>query len=139
MEKIKEKKQFRFLIVGGANTVLDFGILFGLKFLGVNEIIANVASTGISFISSFILNKKYTFKSNHKDKKELIREMVLFSIVTLFGLWVIQSIVIHFTSPFLFSIFNNQTLSLLGAKIIATAFSLTWNYTLYNKIVFKEK
>ena len=130
--QLKNKQEIRFLLVGGANTLLDFSILFGLKFLGINEIIANIFSTGVSFIFSFFMNKKFTFESVHNNKKELLREMILFSVITLFGLWVIQSAIIKLISDnFNFELFN-LNLTLFIAKIIATIFSLIWNFILYN-------
>ena len=62
--------------------------------------------------------------------------MILFTIVTLFGLWVIQSGVIYFVSGLLRSFSLNDSIVLFLAKIIATGFSLVWNFVLYKKVVF---
>ena len=84
------------------------------------------------------MNKKITFKSVSNNKKELIREMVLFVLVTLFGLWVIQNIVISTAMPIFENLFKNKQISLLSSKFIATIFSLIWNFILYKKVVFKK-
>ena len=84
------------------------------------------------------MNKKITFKSVSNNKKELIREMVLFILVTLFGLWVIQNIIISFTMPIFENLLKNKQLSLLLSKFLATIFSLIWNFILYKKVVFKK-
>ena len=84
------------------------------------------------------MNKKITFKSVSNNKKELIREMVLFILVTLFGLWVIQNIVISTTMPIFENLLKNKRISLLLSKLIATIFSLIWNFILYKKVVFKK-
>ena len=84
------------------------------------------------------MNKKITFKSVSNNKKELIREMVLFILVTLFGLWVIQNIVISTTMPIFENLLKNKRISLLLSKLIATVFSLIWNFILYKKVVFKK-
>ena len=84
------------------------------------------------------MNKKITFKSVSNNKKELIREMVLFIIVTLFGLWVIQNIVISTAMPIFENLLKNKQMSLLLSKLIATIFSLIWNFILYKKVVFKK-
>ena len=136
MKNLKNSQEFKFAIIGGFNTLLDFIILFGLTAIGFNSIIANIFSTGITFVSSFILNKQVTFKSQKRTKRELIREMILFTIVTLFGLWVIQSGVIYFVSGLLRSFSLNDSIVLFLAKIIATGFSLVWNFVLYKKVVF---
>lgn len=85
------------------------------------------------------MNKKITFKSVSNNKKELIYEMFLFIIVTLFGLWVIQNIIISIAMPIFENLFKNKQISLLLSKLIATIFSLIWNFILYKKIVFKNK
>jgi len=139
VKNLKNSQEFKFVIIGGFNTVLDFSILFGLTFIGVNSIIANIFSTGISFISSFVLNKKVTFKSENKTQKELLREMILFTIVTLFGLWGIQSVIISIVSPIFNNFIDNQSIILFLSKCFATAFSLVWNFVLYKKVVFIDK
>jgi putative flippase GtrA len=133
---IKNKTQkTRFIAVGGINTLLDFGILFLLKSLGLPAISANIVSTSAAFCFSFFANKKYTFKTNSTNIK---REIVLFVIVTLFGLWVLQTVVIR-TITYLLSGFDiPENLTLLIAKLLATIVSLTWNYILYSRVVFKK-
>ena len=138
LKKLKNSQEFWFAAIGGLNTILDFVILFGLTSLGISSLTANIFSTGITFINSFSLNKKITFKSVSKNKKELVREMTLFIIVTLFGLWVIQGVIIFLTLPFFESILKNQKISLLISKLIATTFSLIWNFILYKKVVFNK-
>ena len=46
----KHAEKYRFGVVGVANTAIDFGILFLLVHLGLNEILANYISTGCAFI-----------------------------------------------------------------------------------------
>lgn len=138
LKKLKNNQAFWFSVIGGINTALDFIILFVLTSLGVKIFIANIFSTGTTFIISFLMNKKITFKSVSNNKKELIREMVLFIIVTLFGLWVIQNIVISTAMPIFENLLKNKQMSLLLSKLIATIFSLIWNFILYKKVVFKK-
>ena len=136
LNQLKNSQEFKFAIVGGFNTILDFIILFGLTAIGFNSVIANIFSTGITFVSSFMLNKRFTFKSENRTKRELIREMILFTIVTLFGLWVIQSGIIYLVSALLSNFISQENIVLFLAKVIATGFSLIWNFVLYKKVVF---
>jgi len=125
----------RFLIVGGANTTIDFGLLFLLKALGLPAISANIISTTAAFCFSFFANKKYTFKTAGTDIK---REVVLFIVVTLFGLWILQTLVIQ---AIMFALQNtslSQEVLLLIAKLCATAVSLVWNYVMYSRFVFRR-
>lgn len=133
----KHATKVRFGLVGAANTALDFGLLLVLaNFFAVPHVIANIISSSIAFVSSFFANKKYTFKTTGQS---VVREMILFTVITLFGLWVIQSAIITLLTPPIQSIVTNDTITLVIAKLIATLASLTWNYVLYSKVVFKPK
>ena len=132
----KHADKLRFAIVGGVNTALDFSILFTLTmFIGIPKELANFISTSVSFLFSFFANKKYTFKSTSKNLK---KQFLLFTIVTLFGLWVIQTIIITAITPVFTNLGVNKPAALLISKLIATAASLIWNYTLYSRVVFKK-
>ena len=134
----KHETKLRFGIIGGINTALDFGLLFVFSSLfGIPRGLANMLSTSISFIFSFFANKRYTFKSSSKEN--VVREMVLFTVVTLFGLWVIQGLIIHFLTPVIINLGTTEELALLASKLIATVASLIWNYLLYSRVVFKHK
>lgn len=134
----KHETKLRFGIIGVINTALDFGLLFVFSSLfGIPRGFANMLSTSISFIFSFFANKRYTFKSSSKEN--VVREMVLFTVVTLFGLWIIQGLIIHFLTPVIINLGTTEELALLASKLIATVASLIWNYLLYSRVVFKHK
>lgn len=134
MLKNKDQK-LRFGAVGVINTLIDMGLLFTLKTLGLPTIPANMISTTTAFCFSFFANKKYTF---HTTKTNVRREIILFVIITLFGLWVIQTIVIQIVTSLLEPTSLSNDLILLAAKTTAILASLIWNYTLYSRVVFKE-
>lgn len=132
----KHADKLRFTIVGSINTALDFSILFILTMLfNIPKELANFMSTSVSFLFSFFANKKYTFKSTSKNLK---KQFLLFTTVTLFGLWVIQTIIIAATTPVFTNLGVNRPAALLISKLIATVASLIWNYTLYSRVVFKK-
>ena len=134
---IKNKSEkLRFGLVGIANTLIDFTILFTLTTLGLPTLIANIASTSTAFCFSFFANKKYTFKTTDGNTE---RELFLFVIITLFGLWVLQSIVIKIVTLSLSGTALPAPVILAFAKFLAIIVSLTWNYTLYSRVVFKRK
>ncbi|MBB1555895.1 GtrA family protein [Candidatus Saccharibacteria bacterium] len=133
---MKNKSQLiRFGLIGVINTALDFGLLFILKSIGLMATTANIFSTSIAFVFSFFANKKYTFRSSGTN---IVREMILFVAVTLFGLWVLQTGVIWLVLPHLSKLLRSSEMGLLATKLIATAVSMTWNYILYDKLVFKK-
>lgn len=135
MDTLKNSKVVRFAVIGGINTLLDFGILLLLsRVFGVPVVVANIISTSVAFVFSFIMNKKYTFKTSGSNVR---RELILFIAVTLFGLWVLQNVVIWLVIPLLVA-FSPQ-IQLLGAKLVATVVSLVWNYLMYDRVVFTHK
>lgn len=138
MEKLLQKhgEKIRFVIVGGANTALDFLLLFLFTGLGINKIVANYLSTTIALIFSFFANKEFTFKNKSKNAK---KQFALFLVVTLIGLWAIQPLVIWISSELLEPYITNNELNLFVAKLIATVASLIWNYLLYSRLVFKKE
>lgn len=138
MEKLikKHAEKVRFGIVGGANTALDFGILFILVFLGLDRIPSNYISTSIAFVFSFFVNKSFTFKSTGGNAKQ---QFGLFFIITLFGLWIIQPAIILTVERLMDNSGLENSIILLIAKLLATAVTLVWNYVLYAKYVFKKE
>ena len=137
MEKLikKHAEKLRFGVVGGANTAIDFGILFTLVFFGVDKIAANFVSTSIAFVFSFFVNQSFTFKSTGGNTK---RQFGIFLVITLFGLWVIQPIIISGVAWVLRDTSLANSVVLLIGKLLATVVTLVWNYVLYAKYVFKK-
>ena len=138
MEKLLKKhaEKVKFIFVGGANTAIDFVILFGLTFLGVDKLVANFFSTSVALVFSFFVNKSFTFKNETKNAK---KQFALFLVITLFGLWVIQPLVILGVTSLTESFITNSAVSLFIAKLVATVASLIWNYIFYSRIVFKKE
>lgn len=133
----KAKKPLIFALIGVLNTVIDFGLLLFLGSVGLNRVVANTVSTGTAFVFSFFMNRKYTFQSNGKN---IIREVMLFIAVTLFGLWVIQNLIIWLLTPFIMGQLNlSSDVAIIIAKLFATVASLVWNYVMYDRVVFRVK
>ena len=125
----------RFGGIGIINTVIDIGLLFVLKSLGLPVVSANIISSSIAFVFSFFANKKYAFRSKGGD---VVREIILFLTVTLFGLWIIQNLIIYLLLPVIEIIFGQQNIALLISKLIATGASMVWNYAMYRLVVFRK-
>ena len=53
----------RYNLVGVANTLVGFSIVFSLMFFGLSAVESNMIGYAIGAILSFYLNSKYTFKS----------------------------------------------------------------------------
>ena len=131
----KHATKFRYLLIGTINTAIDFGVLFMLTwFISTPKELANIISTTIAF-SFFVANRSFTFRSRTGNVR---RQLLLFTLVTLFGLWVIQTIIIALLAPIFISFNFSQPTALFASKLIATVASLIWNYLLYTNVVFKD-
>ena len=69
----------RFASVGIVNTVLTLGVIYILYMLEFNYLFANWVGYFLGFVTSFVLNKMWTFKS----EGYVIRQLVLF--LAMFG------------------------------------------------------
>lgn len=129
------RKPLRFVVVGIANTVIDFGLMNVFKLIGLNIYVANTISTGSAMIFSFFLNKKWTFRNAGKN---YLRQVILFFIFTMIGIWVIQNGFIWLIHTFIPHFGLSDVLFDNVAKLIASIPSLIWNYITYNTIVFRS-
>lgn len=146
----------KFILVGGLNTLVDWGILSFIIFtaknsgITVNEILFEVFSItivyytifkAISFIiattNSYIWNKFWTFK--RKTTEAVGKEFVQFLIVSFVGFLINVGI-----ASFIFKFvrtpggLNLDQWGLIAAAI-ATVVSLSWNFIGYKFIVFDKK
>jgi putative flippase GtrA len=132
---VRHAEKLRFALVGVANTALDFALLFAFVALGVNQYVANYMSTSLSILFSFVMNRRFTFRSEGSKR----REIVPFVLVTLTGLWALQPAIIWLVSQGLRSFVSVDYVVLFAAKLTATVGSLTWNYLLYSRFVFSRR
>lgn len=129
-------KKIRFSLVSISATAIDFGVLFLVTSLsGLSLIRANYISAFCGFICSFFANKKFTFKTpRHRVK----REVVLYIIITLIGIWIIQPLIIWPVEILLRTAGWHGLIVILTAKVIASLVTFIWNYFGYSRIVFKK-
>jgi len=131
----------KFVAVGLMNTAADFGILFFLAsysavFSGFLVGGYNVIAVGIAMINSYFWNKYWVFEqSKTKNRYEFIQ----FVSVTISGL-LINSGIVYYITTFVTSAGGlTPDKWLLVAKIIATTFTLFWNFIGYKIFVFRAK
>ncbi|MCI8467606.1 MAG: GtrA family protein [Bacilli bacterium] len=85
IKQILKKQEFRFLFVGGLNTLVGYGIYALLLFFQVNYLIANTISTIIGIGHSYLWNRFYTFKSKEKASKEILKFISVYAISYILG------------------------------------------------------
>lgn len=117
----------KFLVVGGINTAIDFGVLFLLVYFGMPASNAKLISYPCGVINSYFMNRSWTFKQ--KQKKSVLE-------VTKF---VIVNIVAYGVNAGIFNIcISALSIDMFIANCIATLFSLVVNF-LGNKIFVFNK
>lgn len=153
--KVPAGKIPRFLLLGVVNTLLDFA-LFNLLRIATDTttdqiyqlVILNIISASCIAVFSFVMNRRYVFRHTTSTK----RHGLLFVAITLAGIYFVQqpifSLVLHFDPglanaletfglalglPFTIHFYSTNL-----AKAIATLGSMTWNYWLYNRVVFRK-
>ena len=93
-----------------------------------NVIVSNVAAYAVSITSSFFINKKVVFKN---DNTNLLEQMISYLGVKAVSFAIDSLVLILFVDIFGFNNFIS--------KLIANASTTISNYTLNNKVVFKNK
>lgn len=131
MDKIKKilnkipKSFYRFVIIGGSATLLDFIIYMIISnYLDIN--ISKMMSTGLASIYSFILNKKWTFADERKLSSSVVVKYIMVQIINILVNTGMNSLVFGITSLKIVSF------------VIATGVSMMVNYILQRLVVFKE-
>lgn len=73
IKKLLARREVRFLIVGGINTIVGYGAYALFLSLDINYLIAGTLSTIIGVANSYAWNRYFTFRSKDKALGEIIR------------------------------------------------------------------
>jgi putative flippase GtrA len=128
----KDFRQFyKFAVVGVFNTLIDFIVFLALTrlfvFFGDHVLYANVISFTFAVSNSYILNRRWTFKSSEAG---LTRQYIRFFVINLTGLGVNTGLLYIFVyQVHLYDVFG---------KILAIGITLFWNFFLNKWLVFKK-
>lgn len=142
--KSQRLKFIVFSIIGIFNTFFDIALYFVIYNASKSIIIANLLATSAALVGSYLLNSKLTFKTKQWTAKSFIG----FVVVTVFGLWVLQTAAIYGLTHLLKSVPENlwqhlgsfeTSAKTLIPKLLATVITFVWNYLWYNKVIFKNE
>ena len=140
-----------FCVVGACNTAIDFTIynLLSRRPFALPRIPSNIVSVAIAMSFSFAVNLLFVFRPETLLWGE---RMVRFLIVTTFSMYVLQNLVIFWSSRILqvrlrFAVvalravppakhLTHETVERNLAKILATVCSLVWNFAFYKLYVY---
>lgn len=134
----------RFALVGATNTALNFAILnVVFHVFGVNKIVANLMATSIALVYSFMLNRGYVFAHKGRWQTQFMRFLAVTAAGTLllnnalFVLGLHLFAVPSVTAAHLTKI-NADTIQINCSALLATMFSMVWNYFGYKTAVFSK-
>lgn len=134
ISKILNKKLvfelFRYGLAGFATVLVNISSYFILLWLGCNYIVANVISIILTKTFAYLINKFFVFRSRCANKKELIKEIILFALtrgfsglVEFFGIIILVEILM----------INPKT-----AKLIIIPVTIIMNYIFGKTTVFNH-
>jgi len=103
-KKIVSKKTFlqfvSYNIVGIANTLVGFSIIFLLMFIGLSATLSNVIGYAIGAVLSYYLNKKYTFQSSTNSKTQALKFFTVLFVAYILNFITLQWL-LEFLNPYL--------------------------------------
>lgn len=121
------KSFLRFCAVGAVNTLIDFGVFVALFYgAGVHLVLANTLGFAAALVNSYVLNRIWTFDDRKPSKGGW--QFMAFVLLAVAGVG-ISNIVIILLAP---------VWGALGAKLVAVAVTLAWNYTTSRYWVFRR-
>ncbi len=119
---------FKFIVVGGIATVIDWIIYFVLyHFIKIEPIIANIISFAVSVVYNYWASCKYVFKVN--KEKSRARQFVEFIVFAIIGLLINEVII--------WGLHNQLEWNAMLVKIIATAIVMVFNFVTRKKFLEK--
>ena len=82
-----DREKVSYVIVGGATTLVNFGLLTLMhEIIGIDLTVSNVTSILVSILFAYVTNKLIVFKWHCETRKELTREFLKFFSSRLFTL-----------------------------------------------------
>lgn len=121
----------RFGIVGASGVVVNMGVLFLLVYLGSwNHIGAAAVSTEAAILSNFVLNDRWTFRSDGASSGWL-RRAGSYNAVALAGLAVSLAVLAILT--------DGLRMHYLTANLFAIGAATLWNYTGSSRFAWRRQ
>lgn len=119
---------FKFVIVGGTATILDWAVYYVLyNFLHINPLIANILSFSVSVIYNYIASVKWVFDVNRdKSRIKMLIEFLVFSVIGLL-----------LSELLLWIGIDKLGLNAMLVKIVATLIVMVFNFI--TRKIFLEK
>lgn len=143
VRRASQNTKVRFVAAGVANTLVDVAIFnFMIVVFSLAAVPASIVSTTVAMGVSYLLNKKAVFRDGVPHS---FKQITLFLVVTLTGIWVIQSLIMVGTLNIMENMFHpeEQSFQMWFLQNVAKGFGIVagavWSYLGYSRIVFPNK
>lgn len=128
VSKLLKDKRVRYLVTGGTSFIAEYGSFLLLVYAHSMSAWAGQAiSYCIGLVVNFLLLRYWTFRHQNKDKAST--HLVKYGLLVAFNLPA-TTLLIH--------LLTNAGLAAFLAKIVVVAAAALWNYSVYDKLIFKE-
>ena len=115
----------RFLVVGGIATITHYVILVALvELTGMRPVLATSIGYAVGVVTSFVLNRKYTFR----NQSSVARTFAKYCLVYVIGMGLNAALMVTVMA---------QGVPYLIAQIVATALVLVWSFLGSRFVVFR--
>lgn len=122
---------FRYIIVGGIATVVDWSVLeVFYTVLGIGIYFSAAIGFAFGLVTNYLLSKFFAFRGTPTDKS-VAGEMLVFLITGLIGLGLTEGIIWVMTAKF--------NLHHLISKAAATAVVLLWNFGSKKILLYRKR
>jgi len=127
--EIIKSRFVKYSMIGGASALVDWGLFYVLAIiLDIHYILSGTISFTLATSFNYFIGITFLFDSTTRFTKQ--NEILLVFLISLIGLAINLFFLFLFSSWFLFS--------LMGSKILASFFTLVWNFSMRNYYVFKS-
>lgn len=125
----------KFLVVGGIGFVINAVMLRGLvQYVNWSPTWANLAGAAVAIFSNYNFNNLWTFKEHKINSvSKYLTKLIHFYATSAFGVVFIQTGTIFLGDTFITRKYY------FIYFLIGTGLLLIWNYTIYNKFIWKKK
>lgn len=127
----KYRELIMYAIFGVLTTLINIGVFYVLKKLGVGTYVNNTIAWIASVLFAFVTNKYYVFNSKARDKKTFTKEAISF-----FGARLVSYFIDMGLMYLLIDIIN---IDKMLAKIITNVIVIIINYVVSKLVVFRKE
>lgn len=126
------RKIIKFLIVGGWGFIINTIILELLVWIGFHPVIGSAIGAEGAILSNFALNNQWTFRDRKIEKSRRFMKFLQFNGTSL-GAIALQAGVVY-TGTHIYGVESYRVFYMIG--VLA---SLSWNYVMYSRVIWKKE